>query len=147
MGLLLSLCIELHRIQDKSGHMATSTSQPPENAMVLSPVLDYIEDHYDEPFDVNYLASICCLSPTHFRRVFHDIIGRSPLEFLNSTRIVKACNCCAARNIPSSIFPRWWAFIPCPALTGTLWRSCRPRPGNIGTKPFSPGNGRKKCPS
>ncbi len=92
MGLLLSLCIELHRIQDKSGHIATSTSQPPENAMVLSPVLDYIEDHYDEPFDVDYLASICCLSPTHFRRVFHDIIGKSPLEFLNSTRINKACN-------------------------------------------------------
>ncbi len=92
MGLLLSLCIELHRIQNQGGHKTTLTSQPPENAMVLSPVLDYIEDHYDEQFDVNYLADICRLSPTHFRRLFHSIIGKPPLDFVNNTRISKACN-------------------------------------------------------
>ena len=59
---------------------------------MLSPVLDYIEDHYDEQFDVNYLADICCLSPTHFRRLFRDIMGKTPLDFLNNTRIINACN-------------------------------------------------------
>lgn len=92
MGLLLSLCIELHRVQNQGGQKTTLTSQPPENAMVLSPVLDYIEDHYDEQFDVNYLADICCLSPTHFRRLFRDIMGKTPLDFLNNTRIINACN-------------------------------------------------------
>ncbi len=92
MGLLLSLCIELHRIQSEGGRESTLTNQPPENAMVLSPVLDYIEDHYAEQFDMNYLADICRLSPTHFRRLFHTIMGASPLEFLNTTRINKACN-------------------------------------------------------
>jgi len=92
MGLLLSLCIQLDRIQSKGGLETTLTSRPPENAMVLSPVLDYIEDHYAEQFDMNYLADICCLSPTHFRRLFHSIIGTSPLDFLNNTRITKACN-------------------------------------------------------
>lgn len=92
MGILLSLCIELHRIQDMGGHKSTLTSQPPENAMALSPVLDFIEDHYAEQFDIDYLADICCLSPTHFRRLFHSVIGRSPLDFLNNTRIINACN-------------------------------------------------------
>lgn len=91
-GLLLSLCIELHRIQSEGGQNATQTNQPPDNAMVISPVLDYIEDHYAEQFDINYLADICSLSPTHFRRLFHSIMGTSPLDFVNNTRIIKACH-------------------------------------------------------
>lgn len=92
MGLLLALCIELHRVQSEGGGETTLTDKPPENAMVISPVLDYIEDHYSEQFDMDYLADICRLSPTHFRRLFHSIMGTSPLEFLNTTRITKACN-------------------------------------------------------
>ncbi len=91
-GLLLSLCIELHRIQSEGGQEATLTDHPPDNAMVLSPVLDYIEDNYAQQFDINYLADICRLSPTHFRRLFHSIMGTSPLDFVNNTRIHKACN-------------------------------------------------------
>ena len=60
--------------------------------MVISPVLDYIEDNYSQQFNINYLADICRLSPTHFRRLFHSIIGTSPLDFVNNTRISKACN-------------------------------------------------------
>lgn len=91
MALLLSLCIEMHRIQSESGERDAEGSMP-ENAMVLSPVLDYIEDHYAEKFDIDLLADICHLSSTHFRRLFHSIMGTSPLEFLNSMRITKACN-------------------------------------------------------
>lgn len=92
IGLLLSLCIELHRVQSEGGQRNHPPEQPPENAMVLSPVLDYIEDHYFEQFEIDYLAEICMLSPTHFRRLFHSIMDMSPLEFLNNTRIMKACN-------------------------------------------------------
>lgn len=92
MGLLLSLCIELHRAQSEGGNEHTATSNTPQNAMVISPVLDYIEDHYAEQFDMDSLADICRLSPTHFRRLFNSIMGASPLEFLNNTRIAKACN-------------------------------------------------------
>jgi len=92
IGLLLSLCIELHRAQSEGGQQNHPPTQPPENAMVISPALDYIEDHYSEQFDMDYLAEICMLSPTHFRRLFHSIMDTSPLEFLNNTRIMKACN-------------------------------------------------------
>ena len=44
-GLLLSLCVELYRIQSYGGEGVTNTTQLPENAHVLSPVLDFIEDN------------------------------------------------------------------------------------------------------
>lgn len=91
-GLLLALTIELYRVQSEGGTNTALTNNPPENAMVISPVLDYIEDNYAQEFDIDYLADICRLSPTHFRRLFHSIIGTSPLDFVNNTRIYKACN-------------------------------------------------------
>ena len=44
-----------------------------------------------QQFTVEQLADLCHWSTTHFRRVFHNIMGVSPLEFVNSTRISKAC--------------------------------------------------------
>ncbi len=91
-GLIMSLIVLLTRIQGAGGESVTSSDNPPENAMVLSPVLDYIEENYSKQIDVDYLAEICHLSPTHFRRLFHSIIGTNPLDFVNNTRISKACN-------------------------------------------------------
>ncbi len=91
-GLLSSLIVKLYRVQSAGGELAIKSDNPPENAMVLSPVLDYIEANYSESIDIDYLAEICRLSPTHFRRLFHQIMGTNPLDFINSTRINKACN-------------------------------------------------------
>ncbi len=95
MGFLLSLLIEIDRVECEGGKNMPSSSQTnrlPDNAMVISPALDYIEDHYFEQFDIEYLAEICMLSPTHFRRLFQTIIETTPLGFLNFTRVMKACN-------------------------------------------------------
>ena len=90
-GLLTSLIVQLYRIQSAGGELRTSSDNPPENAMVLSPVLDYIETNYADDIDIDYLAEICRLSPSHFRRLFHEIMGTNPLDFVNTTRINKAC--------------------------------------------------------
>ncbi len=101
-GLLLSLYIELYRIQEleKNGG-GTSDSEKenppkaenePENALVIAPALNYIEENYMQQFTIEHLADLCHWSPTHFRRVFHDIMGTSPLDFVNNTRISKACH-------------------------------------------------------
>ncbi|MDY2651754.1 MULTISPECIES: helix-turn-helix domain-containing protein [Eisenbergiella] len=103
-GLLLALSIELNRIQEQANApestcgRPTSSSGPdavhsiPENALVISPALDYIEDHYSSQFPIEVLADLCHMSLTHFRRVFHSIMQTNPLDYLNSTRIMKACN-------------------------------------------------------
>ncbi len=92
-GLLLSLYIMLYRIQTMNVHKksADDTALPPDNALVITPALDYIDLNYMQPFSVDFLAGLCHWSPTHFRRIFHEIMGVSPLEYTNNVRILKAC--------------------------------------------------------
>ncbi len=102
-GLLLSLYIELLRIQNLEQNGGGTTNKGAaeatpeqeenrENALVIAPALDFIEKNYSSQFSIEYLADLCHWSPTHFRRVFHDIMGTSPLDFVNNTRINAACN-------------------------------------------------------
>ncbi len=95
-GLLLSLYLELWRIEteSKKEHIENpeKLENTHENSMVLQPVLDYIDENYMENFSMEYLADICRLSPTHFRRIFHSIMGTSPLEYVNNVRIMKSCS-------------------------------------------------------
>lgn len=120
-GLLLSLYIELMRIETPEkavgGAKSVSENSPEdgepqdtegapeadgrENSLVIAPALDYIEANYSSQFSIEYLAELCHWSPTHFRRVFHDIMGTSPLDFINSTRIQKAC--CLLRSTEDSV--------------------------------------------
>lgn len=95
-GLLLSLYIEFYRIQsisrpETNGGGITNVLNH-DNHLVIAPALNYIEENYMQNFTIEYLADLCHLSSTHFRRLFHDMIGTSPLDFVNNTRIMKACN-------------------------------------------------------
>ena len=100
-GLLLSFYIEVIRIQSEKQNGGGAEGVPAktkkekqeiDNTLVIAPALDYIEENYAQQFTIEYLADLCHWSPTHFRRVFHEIMGTSPLDFVNSTRIAKACN-------------------------------------------------------
>lgn len=89
-GLMLSLYIELIRI-----NFEENSKQEPDcnsdNILVISNALDYIRKYYMQQISISELADICHLSESHFRRMFHEIMGASPLDFLNSTRIDEAC--------------------------------------------------------
>ncbi len=107
-GMLLSLYIELYRIEsmenmenadNPNGKM--NEEQSPENSLAIAPALDFVEENYMQQFSVERLADLCHWSPTHFRRVFHGIMGTSPLDYINNTRIMKSCN--LLRNTDHSI--------------------------------------------
>lgn len=94
-GLLLSLYIQLYRIENEESKGSAGDKpegQPLENSLIIAPALDYIEKNYMQQFSVDYLADLCHWSTTHFRRVFREIMGTSPLDHLNNTRILKSCN-------------------------------------------------------
>lgn len=95
-GLLLSLYIEINRIQSMENALylkdSKNSTELADNALVIAPALDYIEANYMQQFTIEYLADLCHWSTTHFRRVFREIMGSSPLDFVNNTRIMKACN-------------------------------------------------------
>ncbi|WP_434752866.1 helix-turn-helix domain-containing protein [Paenibacillus amylolyticus] len=102
-GLLMSLYIELLRIQssDENSHsrnLNQELEQPQETELqsrqhdlVISPALEFITRSYMMPVTIDELAELCHLSTTHFRRKFQEIMGTTPLDFLNSTRVEEAC--------------------------------------------------------
>ena len=53
-------------------------------------VIDYMDTHLQEKIETNKLAEISCWSEGHFRAVFKEATGFSPVEYLNRMRIVKA---------------------------------------------------------
>lgn len=91
--LLFSFLLEMLRIQD-APDTALSEIKPitsSDSTLMIAPALDYIEKNYMNQFTVEHLADLCHLSETHFRRVFLQTMGTPPLEFINNTRINKAC--------------------------------------------------------
>ena len=93
-GLLLSVYIELCRIESMQNASLKYTEKYkiPDNALIIAPALDYIENNYMKPLYIEQLSNLCHWSSAHFRRVFHDLIGTSPLDFINNTRVIKSCN-------------------------------------------------------
>ena len=88
-GLFLALATNLMRI---TSAIKSRGNDQPKNALVIAPALNYVRYHYMDDFQMEYLAALCGLSPTHFRRLFSSVMHTSPLEHLNSIRIRKAAD-------------------------------------------------------
>jgi len=58
----------------------------------IKKVLFHIREEYNNPLTLNYLSEIANLSPRYFCRIFNQLIGKTPIEYLNYYRIECACN-------------------------------------------------------
>lgn len=58
----------------------------------MMPALDIICRDYSRTIDLDGLARACHLSPSQFRRTFHRLLGRSPLQFILSVRLQAAAD-------------------------------------------------------
>lgn len=56
----------------------------------IMPAIEYIYDHYMEQIKVAQLANACHFSESYFRKVFLEMKGMSPMDYLNSIRIREA---------------------------------------------------------
>ena len=92
-SLIFSLLFEMIRIQNgqQTKHSDTKTNPSSESTLLIAPALNFIEKNYMNQFTIEKLADLCHLSETHFRRIFLQTMGSPPLEFVNNTRINKAC--------------------------------------------------------
>ncbi len=50
----------------------------------------YIDSHFTESITVEFLASLCKLSQTHFRRLFGEVFHTSPIEYQITLRLLRA---------------------------------------------------------
>ncbi len=58
----------------------------------MESVINYIRNNYNKDLSLDEMAEQANLSPKYFCRVFKDITGRSPVEYLNWFRINRACS-------------------------------------------------------
>ena len=67
--------------------------RPPRNRLVdrrLQQVLEFIEDHIEDNLTVEQLASLACLSQSHFAREFKAATGKSPYRHVTERRLIHA---------------------------------------------------------
>lgn len=69
----------------------------------LQRVVDHIWANLDQPLDLNQLADIACLSPYHFHRVYHAMIGETAAETLSRSRLQRASNALARSDVSIAI--------------------------------------------
>lgn len=63
-----------------------------ENITNLARTVIYMEENFREDISLDDLASVSCLSPRHFSRIFRNIYKISPFSYIFSLRIEYACN-------------------------------------------------------
>lgn len=61
------------------------------NTKVFKPLLEFIEKSYMKPITLSDMAQISGMSTSHFSVLFHDFFRQTPIDYLNSYRIERAC--------------------------------------------------------
>ncbi|MBC8079322.1 MAG: helix-turn-helix transcriptional regulator [Gorillibacterium sp.] len=61
---------------------------------------EYIRLHYAEDISLANIAKVADYSPSHFSRTFHRTMGRTPVQYLNETRIIIAKQLLASGTLP-----------------------------------------------
>jgi AraC-like DNA-binding protein len=75
-------------------------TRAPEHALVqLRRARDYADRHFDEPLDLEQLASVAALSKFHFHRLFTATYGRTPAVHLSERRIERAQDLLRSTNL------------------------------------------------
>lgn len=63
---------------------------PGENALAVARMQDYIKEHLLEPITLRQLAAVAGYSPWHCERIFRDLLGRSPFDYIRALRLSEA---------------------------------------------------------
>ncbi|WP_205516886.1 AraC family transcriptional regulator [Paenibacillus sp. SYP-B3998] len=78
---------------------AERTSQV-KSSSLAEKVMEWIEIHYMEPFELSQLAQAIHLSPNHISAVFKQMVGSSIIEYLTARRIRQACWLLKSSDLP-----------------------------------------------
>ena len=78
----------------------TAEIAPETGGFRVGAVIDHIELNYDDHLDLESLAALMQTSPTHLSRVFRREVGIPLFEYINRTRIRKACTLLRRTDYP-----------------------------------------------
>jgi AraC-like DNA-binding protein len=85
--LILLLCV-LGRVWEKQ--FKSSSHEYNKKREMLAEALRYLESNIINELNVSELALKACMSPHYFRKVFKEVTGLAPIEYINKIRINKA---------------------------------------------------------
>ena len=68
----------------------TNSYLPDEKKEKIQPALDYIAENYNKPITNDELAELLGISTVYFRKLFTQITGTSPINYIQQLRINKA---------------------------------------------------------
>src|SRR6266702_7585715 len=71
--------------EDGARHVTLATQM-----QAVERAIQTMHTHLHELLTLEELASVACLSPSHFHRVFHRLLGIPPGEFLSALRLQAA---------------------------------------------------------
>jgi AraC-like DNA-binding protein len=82
------------------GMASASRVRAPEQLLVhLRRARDHIDRHYDQPLDLDEIASVAGVSKYHFLRCFAATYGKTPARYLAERRIERAQDLLRATNL------------------------------------------------
>lgn len=87
-GLFLSFFVTITRLIDTKENEESIRYQTMSSIL---PAIDYINKNYTQKIQLSDLAKNCYMSAAHFRSIFQDTMQQSPLKYLTSLRLQKAC--------------------------------------------------------
>ena len=116
-NLLKVYLLELLRVQEGQSPEPTRTLFSDSEADRVVPAFRYIDEHYAENLRAADLARQCGLSAPHFRRIFEDYANMTPMDYLNLTRIRKACRLLRQKDSPMDLIAEECGFSSLSAFT------------------------------
>lgn len=57
----------------------------------ILPAIDYIKINFNSFIKISELAKCCCMSESHFRKMFERYMNMKPLDYINFVRVQKSC--------------------------------------------------------
>lgn len=91
----MSLCYQLVKLL-----LAQGISKNTLESSRLSPVIAYLESHYQTPVTVAELAKLTSMSESNFYAVFKKVFRKSPISYLNGYRLSVASDLLLRTDMP-----------------------------------------------
>lgn len=88
-ALTCALLLEIARMNTLD-HEAIAQAAKPGIGQIKN-ALDYISMEYRQNIKIQELAEKCCMSETHFRRLFVEYMNITPVDYINMVRVQMAC--------------------------------------------------------
>ena len=70
---------------------ATEAHYANQRMSYIAPAISHIAENYMSDISIEELAHLCHVSASHFRRLFKQVLGWSPQEYLQIIRVDRAC--------------------------------------------------------